>query len=581
MSSFTFHYRHAIDAWILGYVPEGIVIDAYPEPEYVLPGVVPEGDWALYAEMYGATDGTAVGLLVDLQDGRRISLLGTWNWPPDYTEEGGENTFVHLSTGTIELKVEYHSEAHELHLFVRSASTTGVWQPIEIVLDATPLDTGLLLRYAWESTPASGYLTGVRLLEGLEEPDGVTEVQLAPFAPVPETREVGVQPFITLGNEPTVYCLLGAPFGDMEFDIGKSARWMEYFSDKLFVLDINTGDPRYWIVNWTITFPDAEHDVTSTNYFVAPEVFRKELFQKADMKFNMDDDGWVLFVDGTEGLSFDVSSLPDDYEFNPFMSYVYREIARAEAVPATSVVLPLFVFLRSGEVQNVTYEHDANMEDGSFSVLQPISVPYYLAAQGMKRLIKVNDLRRSDFDWGSIDRLATPSAGVKAQIVSYAYAHWNLLDIQPGETEPPPRTRENDDGFRMRMQISKVRPITGLPLAWEAPDPVGIPGPWALSTLQNTHPDFVPITDAVPTSPNAAAAGVQCPLYDTVARLNMRDGVWYEGDVSGNTPMTWDALTGKWQTAYNPDRWVDKGVYAGDNPDYNEQVSPVPPTPVI
>ena len=58
--------------------------------------------------------------------------------------------------------------------------------------------------------------------------------------------------------------------------------------------------------------------------------------------------------------------------------------------------------------------------------------------------------------------------------------------------------------------------------------------------------------------------------------LNMRDGVWYEGDVSGNTPMTWDSENSKWTTSYNPDTWPDKGVKAGANPDYVEPPTPVP-----
>jgi hypothetical protein len=138
----------------------------------------------------------------------------------------------------------------------------------------------------------------------------------------------------------------------------------------------------------------------------------------------------------------------------------------------------------------------------------------------------------------------------------------------------------NDDGFRMRTKISAIRPIPGLPLVWNADtDPAGVPGPWAYYITINTHQSFVPITNKPVTPPNAAAAGVMTPLYDCVIRLNMRDGVWYEGDVSGNTPMTWDAINGKWQTYYDPNTWADLGVQSGDNPQMVEQYSPVPPTP--
>lgn len=383
--------------------------------------------------------------------------------------------------------------------------------------------------------------------------------------------EVGIAPTVVLGSEPMVYALIGAPFGDYEYDVGKSARWLEYFSDKLYALDVNMGDQRYWIVNWTLTFPDSDHGVTSVNYFADPVAFRKEQFRKADALYHMDNSAWLMFIDGTEGLSFDNSSLPNDYAFNPFMSFIYREITRAEQVSQTSVVLPFFVFLRSGEIQNVTY---GDVTPGVPPVLQPISVPYYLPYQGLRRMFRVDVLRSPSFDWSTIDTPATASAGVKAQIVSYAYARWSLQDVPPGQTTVPPTTEKNDDGFRMRRQISQVRPIPGLPLDYATADPAGIPGPWAIHTLTNTHPNFVPITDDPVTAPNAAALGVKTPLYDTVFRLNLRDGVWYENGVSGNTPLTWNPDIQQWTTPYDPNTWPDQGVDAPLNPAFVP-----PPTP--
>jgi len=379
-------------------------------------------------------------------------------------------------------------------------------------------------------------------------------------------------------GEPTVYGIVGAPFGDQEFDVGKSVRWLEYFTDKLFVLDVNLGDPRYWIVNWAITFPDAEHAVTSINYFVNPTGFRKEQFRKADAQYHMEDDAWVLWVDASEGLSFDNTSLPDDYASNPFMSFVWREITRAETASQDSVVLPLFVFLRSAEVQNVTYNHPSNDPSGEIPpVLQPVSVPYYLAAQGLRRLMKVSVLRDPAFDWTSLDTPVSPSAGVKAQIVSYAYAHWQYFDIPPGQNEVPPLDESNDEGWKMRQKISRVRPIAGITFdTYPGTEPAGVPGPWAEAILVNTNPDFDPITDSPVTPTNSATAGVRTPLYDCVIRLNMRDGVWYEGDVSGNTPMSWDSVNEKWQTPYNPDTWPDQGVRAGDNPAFVDTPTPAP-----
>jgi hypothetical protein len=386
--------------------------------------------------------------------------------------------------------------------------------------------------------------------------------------------------------EPTVYALIGAPFGDQEYDIGKSARWLEYFSDKLFVLDVNLGEPRYWIVNWTLTFPHAEHSVTNINFFERPMDFRKEQFRKANKEYSLQPDDWVLWVDGTEGLSFDNSSLPDDYDFESFMSFIYREIARAEAASEDRVTLPFFVFLRSGEIQNVTYAHPSNDEDGVIPpVLQPISVPYYSPYQGLTRLMKVSALVDPMFDWASLDQPSAPSTGVKAQIVSYAYAHWQYLNIPPGTTEMPPLSESNDEGFKMRKRISQIRPVASLPAGtWDpAADPAGVPGPWAGYILTNTNPGFVPITDNPITDPHASALGVKTPLYDTVLRLNLRDGVWYEGantvdgsDISGNTPMQWDSVNERWTTYYDPNVWPSTGAQGGisapPNPDF------VPPT---
>jgi hypothetical protein len=575
--SYQFDYSYASGIWHLAYTP--LSPAGYPDPQYTLPGVVPEGDWTLYADVFGVSDGGAVGLVVMCED-EAVSLLGSWN-----SQQPSEpQTYVVEYSGLIQLRMRYISSDSTLEL---SALTTGSWEVLDLRVITTPLDTGLILRYDNDSaTMVEGFMSNVILLPTADDVDAHTDLLLAPtqFNAPPV-----VQPLVTLGNEPTVYAMIGAPFGDLELDIGKSARWLEYFSDKLFALDVNMGDPRYWIINWTKTFPDSDHAVTNINYFADPVRFRKEQFARADAMYHMSDTSWIMFIDGTEGLSFDNASLPNDYASNPFMSFIYREITRAEDASQTSVVLPFFVFLRSGEVQNVTYDHPSNDPSGDIPpVLQPISVPYYLPYQGLRRLFRVDVLRQPSFDWTSLDQPATPSSGVKAQIVSYAYAHWQMLDIPPGATVVPPLSVANDDGFRMRKMISQVRPIASLPAqAWDpAADPAGVPGPWAAYILTNTNPDFAPITDSPVTPPAAAALGIKTPLYDTVLRLNLRDGVWYEGadtldgsDVSGNTPLTWDSVNEKWITPYDPDVWPstgrDGGINAPANPDFV-----TPPTPV-
>jgi len=115
----------------------------------------------------------------------------------------------------------------------------------------------------------------------------------------------------------------------------------------------------------------------------------------------------------------------------------------------------------------------ANDYPGAISNNQPISVPRYIADQGLVRLAKVSALRASLFDWTSLDQPSLPDPGVKMQIISYAYAHWNLQDIVPPATAVEPLTEANDDGYRMRLLISRVRPIGGLPVGTVITPPDG------------------------------------------------------------------------------------------------------------
>ena len=55
-------------------------------------------------------------------------------------------------------------------------------------------------------------------------------------------------------------------------------------------------------------------------------------------------------------------------------------------------------------------------------------------------------------------------------------------------------------------------------------------------------------------------AGLMTPLYDTVFRLNLRDGVWYTEGVSGNIPLSWDAASGQWVTNFDPALWPSQGL---------------------
>jgi hypothetical protein len=210
-------------------------------------------------------------------------------------------------------------------------------------------------------------------------------------------------------QEALVHVLVGAPFGDMEFDVGKSVHWVQWFADDVFITDVNLGDPRYWIVNWTGTFPTAYHTVTGINYFVRPVEFRKEQFAGAGREpgILLEDNDWVLFVDAAEGLCLDTRNpQPTDYLVEPFRSYVYREISRANTAGKDRVVLPFYAFLRHDNLITAEYPSKA-YEDGTTGFTTAaglMGTPYYLPCQGLTRLVKVSALRDPSFDWTLIDR---------------------------------------------------------------------------------------------------------------------------------------------------------------------------------
>jgi hypothetical protein len=573
--SYLFHYSHGLDSWHIAYQPG--VITGYPEPEYDLPGSPPDGSFTMIATVTAVSDKAAVGLVLRDTDGKTVAMLGAWNLGPFEAFEGGENLYVHEDpTHSIDLQMQYDADAGVVRTLYR---TMGVWQPVAEVPVATPADTGLLLIYTDELIPVDGYLSGVVQLDGLGEFDAETEITVtvpSRLRVTPQVAPMGLK--ITLTSEPLVYGIVGAPFGDQEFDVGKSVRWLVWFTDKQFILDVNFGEPRFWIVNWSMTFPSSDHTVTGINFFRRPAEFRKEQFAQADLLYKMDPNGWTLWVDASEGLSFfnDPLALPDDYNLIPFKSFVYREIQRAEDAGRVYAVLPFFVYLKDGVPQNFTYDTPANDPTGVIPpVMQAMSQPHYHtgAAFGLKRLIKVSALRDLGFDWTSLDTPVSPSPGVKAQIISYAYAHWQMPNIPPGNDTVPPINEYSDEGWKMRRKISQVRPISGITFdTWPGTEPAGYVGPLATKTLLNTHPGFEVVYDNPLDPEDDLVKEVQIPLYDTAFRLNMRDGVWYEGDVSGNTPLAWDGT--KWVTPYDPNQWPDKGVDAPVNPDFVP-----PPTP--
>jgi hypothetical protein len=482
------NYGVATDTWHFVYRPEG---DPFPgtSPDGFVSNdeLVPEGDWTALVSPYAVDPNGGIGLVVELQSGELVELLAHPQ-PPSATTGVW---FVPFPGHQITLRIEH---VENILVLSYSDDQLNTWVEVASFSPASPVsEVGVVLRYDLETVATAGAAGQARLLPGIWDNSVQEEVFLGEPDPAPARR--GVPPEVTVMSttEPLVHVIVGAQFGDLEFDVGKSVRWVSWFCDNVFVLDVNLGTPRYWIVNWAETFPDAKHTVTGINYFVLPKEFRAEQWKQYKIAFGEPhDDDWVLWLDASEGLNIDNRTLPNDYDFEPFKSFLWREIQRAEDAGQNYAVLPYYVFLRSDDIVNVTYEIVADTGGMDIGPLQAISTPYYQAFQGQKRLWKGSELKKANFDWAQIDTPVAPSAGAKAALVSYAYAHWNLQDIEPPATEVPPLTAANDDGYRMRQLMSRVRPVPGIPVSdtWIPPssDPAGLPGPWSPADANNPDP---------------------------------------------------------------------------------------------
>ena len=558
-------YIYPFDTWLLTFDPS-------TAPEEITDGIDPTGDFTAQAHVTYLPNDASAGLFWRAGEMTFYWLtrhVGIEEEPPFFNviprsetwlriEYDYVNELVRLSSSSDQLTWQYHRDIY-------SPEAPGEVGVVLVPDTETPI---------LEQTSIADYRLFNEVITPAP-PGGLPTQQLdVPF--------VQSDPGLSIGTfshtvEPHVHGLLSAQFGDLEVDIGKSAVWLQFLVDDLFITDINTGDQRYWVVNWSATLPEAKYNISGTNFFVEPQTWRREQFEAASKAWNYGDDDWCVFIDGHECLSFDNRSLPDDFDTAFLKSWIYREIARAVERGHDQAYLPFFAYLKYTDLQNVTYPASANPDERGY-ITQAISVPWYYPAGWLCRLIKVSALRDLDFDWSSIDvPIPTPPAGdppstdAKAQVISYGYMHWNRLDVDPGFVEVEELNEANDDGYRMRCLLSMARPISGIPYGdpygkpWYDPstDPVSYPGPWAVDTMSTLDPLLVTtIEESGHTAPHALTAGVGVPLYDTVARLNLRDGLWYEAGVSGNVPLAWDDTQQVWVPLYSPDQWEELGIDA-------------------
>lgn len=104
-----------------------------------------------------------------------------------------------------------------------------------------------------------------------------------------------------------IHGVVSTYFGDLEYDLGKSLGWTQNFCDSVYVYDVNTSDgSRQYIIDWDRQIPKGKYSFSPTSFFGSPAraaAWRKQSFEKADAAWSYNENDWVLFVDGTEGLN--------------------------------------------------------------------------------------------------------------------------------------------------------------------------------------------------------------------------------------------------------------------------------------
>jgi hypothetical protein len=334
---------------------------------------------------------------------------------------------------------------------------------------------------------------------------------------------------------PVVHGISSSYFGDDEWDVGASVRWLQYFCTTQFALDSNVASrPRSYFIAWDKVYPDAKYAYFSAHDFFdgisAAAAWRRDSFEKADAAWGYDADDWVLFVDCTEGLCVDTGNPPPqltpdpdayplpttgnlppiDIRSDPFKSYVAQEIDNAGS--SGRIYLPFWAFTRHSAPYMVYRTIDPNLEsiistlppDGSYQGLtveelrranisaQAAMYSYYTTPGFLPRLFRVSVLRDPNFDWESLDRFVGTVPGIYGQsqislsLISYAYARWTPTRTMVNLTTGYPATEQADVGFSMRQRMSQVRPITGLPhTLWP---PVDTPSEFAADLAPSLEP---------------------------------------------------------------------------------------------
>jgi hypothetical protein len=283
-----------------------------------------------------------------------------------------------------------------------------------------------------------------------------------------------------------VHGIICTYLGDGELDLGKTARWLQYFTDSIFFYDANGTDNRRYAVDYAKSWPPCQfayHPSSAAKFQAKPEVMRQMAFQAADAAWSYDANDWVIYVDGTEGISTDVPHdalelLPGSDRFR----YLYDE---AQAATQPYIGLAFRAFVSQGTVVERTYDIDPTLGDVPYNKATWWSNdPHYLdltnvvSSRYLLRMARVSALRTapvSAFQAMDTYNMQGPGfvAGQHAGIISYAYARFSEVDYD----RPDLWVEANDQGFATRLFMQQVpgRNIPQLPSVYTTPDPVGYP----------------------------------------------------------------------------------------------------------
>ena len=360
-----------------------------------------------------------------------------------------------------------------------------------------------------------------------------------------------------------VHGVYSSYLGDYEFDIGKTIAWHRWFTDKDYIVDANiSADSRNWVVAWDKTVPEGQYSFMPYSFFTDPARWRRESFERAALAWNFSDDDWVFFLDGHESLCFNTAAQPVEQGFSPWMDMQTdpsgivwgRHWAFLNQGPVNytlEVVDPALQATIAAEFPTATPARKIELsqlsEANRYSVRY--AVPRYVELGWLPRLFQVGYLR-SGIDWSILDTplIAAPSGAATLtglNIVSYAYSRWAIdpTDLDPDTLQP--LSEGVDVGWATRQLISEVHPISSLGTTdWATPDPAGQTGP------SPDGPGDLP--------------GMSTPVYGSVFRSNLRDGVYYyrtnplnatqsSGDLG---PVPWDFLNSR--PAVSPATWANQ-----------------------